>query len=228
MVNDPLVTIIIPMYNESATIGILLSHLVELVGNYEIIVVDDASNDSGREIVREYPTVTLVTHAKNLGKSDAIQSGLKASSGEIILIQDADLEYPATNIPKLIKPIIDNESSVVYGRRRNIESFLPISLLAKFTTSQLVLLLFGKSVQDVNTGHKVFRRNCLDGVLLNSKGFSFCAEVTIRLIQKSVDILEIPIDYFPRTKREGKKISFFDGFGIIKTIFSLKLEKSKR
>lgn len=214
------------MYNESATIGELLSRLTKLEGSYEVIVVDDASTDSGNEIVCKYPEVKLLTHSENLGKSDAIQSGLKVASGDIILIQDADLEYPTTNIPKLIRPIINNETSVVYGKRVNTGSFLPISLIAKFTISRLVYLLFGKSVEDVNTGHKVFKKTCLDGVLLSSKRFSFCAEVTIRLIQNSVKIHEVPIDYFPRTKNEGKKISYFDGFGIVKTIFSLKLQKS--
>ncbi|PIK14068.1 glycosyltransferase family 2 protein [Halobacteriovorax sp. JY17] len=226
MVNDPLVTIIIPMYNESATIGTLLGHLVQLQGNYEIIVIDDASTDESQKIVKKFPSVKLVTHGENLGKADAIQSGLRISSGEIILIQDADLEYPTTNIPRLIEPIVKNETSVVYGRRINVESFLPVSLIAKFTTSQLVWLLFGKSVQDINTGHKVFKRSCLDRLTLSSKGFSFCVEVTIKLIQGSICILEVPIDYYPRTKREGKKISIFDGFKIVKTIFSLKLQKN--
>ncbi len=214
------ISIIIPVFNEKNTIKEIIKKVkdVPLPIEKEIIVIDDESVDGTREILdelKEKLKFTLLKHHKNLGKGAAIKTGLSKVSGDFIIIQDADLEYDPKEYPELLNPLLSGEVKVVYGSR-NISGnprFSPLySLGGRFLTS-VFNLLFGTKLTDINTGFKVFKREVLENLKLEEKRFSFCEEITCKIIKKGYTIKEIPIKYAPRSFKEGKKIRWWrDGF----------------
>jgi len=218
-------SIIIPVFNEVATIETLLRRIaaVKLPVETEIIVVDDRSTDGTTDLVAALANqhgLFLNFHEKNQGKGAAIRTGLAKATGSIILIQDGDLEYNPDDYPKLIKPILEGKTRVVYGSRilgKNKMSYLRYYLGGRLL-SLLANLIYGIHITDEPTCYKVFDANLLKGLELEAKGFEFCPEVTAKVSRLGQQITEVPISYEPRSIEDGKKICLTDGLIAIWTL----------
>lgn len=218
-------SIIIPVYNEDKTIGELI-RIVKGVGlkgiKKEIIVVDDNSKDKTVEKLKKINGIKLILHRENLGKGAAIRTGVKHVTGDIVIIQDADLEYDPHDYYKLIKPIIERKAKVVYGSRRLKKENKKHSgfsfYLGGLILTAIVNLLYGIKITDEPTCYKVFRADILKGINLKCNRFEFCPEVTAKVAKKGIKIYEVPISYFPRSIKQGKKIKWRDGIGAIWTL----------
>ena len=227
-------SIIIPAYNEEKTIGEVLDKIrrVELGEvEKEIIVVDDGSRDKTVEIA-ENKDVKVIKHAKNIGKGGAIKTGINRATGNIILIQDADLEYEPNEYGNLIKPIMEGKTKVVYGSRILWQRQRKEVLEKKHSYSSFYLggriltvianLLYNIKITDEPTCYKVFDAEVLKSLNLKCKRFEFCPEVTAKVAKRGYKILEIPTPYYPRTFEEGKKIKFKDGLEAVWTLVKYK------
>ena len=213
---SPKISILIPAYNEAPFIERVLRKVLATSVEKEVIVVDDGSTDATAEILarlaRELP-IHVVRHPRNLGKGQAIRSALAHSRGEIILIQDADLEYDPQDYPVLLKPLWEEQATVVYGSRflgAHRASYF-WHRLGNWIITTLVNLLFNTSLTDVETGYKVFRRKAIDGMALRACRFDFEVEVTCKLLGRGHMIFEVPVAYYGRSYAEGKKVTWRDG-----------------
>ncbi len=208
-------SVIIPAFNEKNTIMEIIGRVLKTPFNKEVIVVDDGSTDGTAEILKRIPPgVKVITHDRNLGKGRAVRSGLETASGDVIIIQDADLEYNPEEYPKLVAPIEEGFADVVYGSRNALGNNPRSSFGFYFggvLLSKITNLLYGAKLTDEATCYKVFRADIIKNLKLESKGFEFCPEVTGKLLRRGVHIREIPISYRPRRKAEGKKITWKDG-----------------
>lgn len=222
-----ILSIIIPVFNEEKTISEILKRvfLVKLPAGLkkEIIVVDDGSKFK----VQNLKGIKLLSHSKNLGKGAAIRTGLKVATGELIIIQDGDLEYDPSYYPLLLKPILDRKADIVYGTRLidyplrlwgREKTILPLHLIANKFLTRLTNFLYNSNISDMETCYKLFKASCLEGIKLESGGFNFEPEITAKFLKKGFKIVEIPIKVEPRTHEEGKKINWRDGF---KAVFVL-------
>ena len=228
-------SIIIPVYNEEKTIEELVKRVksAKLPKNLskEIIVIDDASSDKTASILSLIKGIEVMKHKNNMGKGFAVRTGLKHARGDIILIQDADLEYDPDDYGKLIFPIILGKAKVVYGSR--LKNY-PLKLFGKkrtpllthFLGNKLLTLvtniLYGDGVTDMETCYKVMSRGVLDGIKLNAERFDFEPEITAKILKSGFQIHEIPIRVNPRGYDEGKKISWKDGFIAVWTLIKYK------
>jgi len=224
-------SIIIPCYNESATILEIVNKILNLKYNIEkeIILVDDFSDDGTKEIIRlnflNHKDISVIFHDKNSGKGAAIKTAKKFVSGDIIIIQDADLEYDPNDYKKLIEPIINKETKVVYGsrvlnqNRYSARGFT--SKLRVFGNHVLTIIsniLNKQKLTDAHTCYKVFSREVFDKINLEENDFSFCPEVTSKVSKLGYEIIEVPISYNGRDYKNGKKIKFSDAFKALKTL----------
>ncbi|QQR76406.1 glycosyltransferase family 2 protein [Candidatus Nomurabacteria bacterium] len=219
-----LISIVIPVYNEKNTILNLLQRVKNSeIGNFskEIIVVDDCSNDGTREILKTLndPHIKVFYHAVNIGKGSALRTGFSKVNGEIIIVQDADLEYDPSEYMKLLSPIEHGASSVVYGSRYiSSETRKKIPFGTWFVT-KITNILYSSSLTDEPTCYKVFRKSILEDLDLQCERFEFCPEFTAKVLKKGVKIFEVPISYKRRTKSEGKKLKWFrDGCEAVWTL----------
>ncbi len=219
------ISVLIPVYNESLCIEALLNKVCGRTEPGEIIVVDDGSTDGTAQILERLKTldsrILVIRHEKNRGKGAAIRSGLSRVTGDIIIVQDADLEYDPADYPALLSPFRDENVMVVYGSRliNPANKFSYFSFAAGgMLLSLLTSILFLTRITDEPTGYKLFRKNILDGIILTCEGFEFCPEITAKILRKHIPIREVPISYHPRTIAEGKKIRFRDGMIAIKTL----------
>jgi len=217
-------SIIMPVYNERDTVVEVIRAVMEapLTLEKELIVVDDGSTDGTREVLErvEDPAVKVVYQEQNQGKGAAIRRGLREVTGDIVIIQDADMEYDPRDYQKLVDPIVSGEAEVVYGSRqlgKNTFSYRRYYLGGLFL-SWLTNLLYGSSITDEPTCYKVFRKDVLDSINLKCKRFEFCPEVTAKVLKKGIKIVERPISYRPRSIEEGKKIRWKDGLEAIVTL----------
>lgn len=234
------VTIIIPAYNEERTVAEVLKKVNSLsLGDLkkEIIVIDDGSTDQTfnkiRSVAKDIPSLYPIRHKKNKGKGAAVVSGIKKATGDIIVIQDADLEYNPEDIPRLIKPILDNKAMVVYGTRLktkpvffgknrtpHLHHFFGNKLLSLITS-----ILYGSSISDMETGYKAMKQEVLSGIRLHARSFDFEPEITAKILKKKIRIYEIPIKTRPRSYQEGKKILWTrDGLQALYTLIKYKFE----
>jgi glycosyltransferase involved in cell wall biosynthesis len=226
------VAVVIPVYNEATTIAAILDAIraVEIpTFEKEIIVVDDGSTDGTGRILDDYAVrhagttrLTVIHLPANRGKAAAIRTGLSAAQGEVVLIQDADLEYSPADYHRLLAPFSDPATQVVYGSRF-METRWPTGMklrywLANKIFTSLVNLLYHAHLTDEGTGYKLFRREAIMALDLRTQGFRFCPEATCKLLGKGIRITEVPISYRARNSREGKKPRFSDGIAIIATI----------
>ena len=217
-------SIIIPCFNEEKTIEALLLRVSQVPVEKEIIVVNDGSSDRSPEILRELTerhNIELINHPRNYGKGRAFKSGLKVATGEVVIVQDADLEYdPQDFIPILDKFKLDGVE-VVYGSRNlnkeNRHSYFRYYLGGVLIT-KIANLLFSSKLTDEPTCYKTFRREVINKIRIEGDGFEWEPEVTAKLLKAGYQIEEVPIKYFPRSFREGKKLSWRDG---VKAIFTL-------
>ena len=209
------VTIILPAYNEEKTIGEIIRRLAALPIDKEIIVVDDASTDATPEEIRNSGVdVFHITQPHNQGKGAAIRAALAQANGEVTIVQDADLEYDPNDIPKLVQPVLDGKTDIVYGSRflkgMNERMALPNKIVNRLLV-WAVALLFGKKISDEATCYKAVRTNVLRAMNLQCNRFEFCPEVTAKALRMGKSIMELPIGYEPRSKAAGKKIRWTDG-----------------
>lgn len=220
-------SIIIPAYNEAATIREVIKRVYAVdIGDIEkeVIVSNDCSSDGTAEIVdelrHEYPGL-IVYHAPiNLGKGAAVRVGMGLASGDLYLVQDADLELDPADYPALLVPFADGATSVVYGSRFLKRNKLTsrTGLMANRFLTLLTNLLYRGGLTDMETAYKVFRPACLDGIRLRCVRFDFEPEITAKLLKAKHKIVEVPIRYTPRTAEEGKKIAWGDGLDAIYTL----------
>jgi dolichol-phosphate mannosyltransferase len=220
-------SIIIPLYNEKGTIEELLKRINSVKLNKEIIIVDDYSTDGSREWLKntKIKNVKKVFHDKNYGKGMAIRSGIKEVTGDIVIIQDADLEYDPNDYLELVKPIEEGKTEVVYGSRilgnliKNMKSKHAQAYYEYYYGGRLLTILtnilYNAKITDEPTCYKVFKTDVIKNINLKCTRFEFCPEVTAKIRKKGYKIFEVPIKYNPRTLNEGKKIKFKDGFEAI-------------
>jgi glycosyltransferase involved in cell wall biosynthesis len=216
-------SVVIPCFNEARQIVQVLDAVGQVDLEKEIIVVDDASTDRTRELLDEYKRrVPIVTCYKpvNEGKGAAIRSGLALASGEIAIIQDADLEYDPRQFPEMIAPIVRGEATVVYGSRfrGSIKGMKPANRMANYLLTWTANLLYGARITDEATCYKAFRTDVIRALPLRCSRFEFCPEVTAKLCKRGVRIREVPIRYAGRTSAEGKKIRWTDGVSALWTL----------
>ena len=223
-------SVVIPVYNEMNTIGEVLSKVLEVHLPKEVIVIDDCSTDGTREFLKEWEAggqkgrneeVRVSYQPRNMGKGAAVRSGFKQVTGDIVIIQDADLEYHPQEYPKLIEPILDGRADVVYGSRflgTPSRTLMLRQTLANKLLTRLSNLCTGFSLTDMETGYKVFKREVLDHLHLKSNRFGFEPEVTAKIAKMNYRIYEVPISYRGRDYREGKKIRWVDGLKAILSI----------
>ncbi len=222
-------SVIIPVYNEKNTIEEIIHRVlnVEIGLEKEIIVVDDCSQDGTREILEglNQPNIKVYFHSKNQGKGAALQTGFSKAEGDIILIQDADLEYDPREYPILLEPILDGRADAVYGSRflggphrvLFFWHYIGNRLLTTFSN-----MLSNLNLTDMETCYKVFKREVLNKITLKSKKFGFEPEITTKLAKLKCRIYEVPISYSGRDYSEGKKISWKDGIAAIFHIIRFK------
>ncbi len=213
----PKLSVIIPVYNERSTIQEVIRRVHEVSIAKEIIIVDDFSSDGTREWLKNLsdPQVTVLFHERNMGKGAAIRSGLAKAAGEIILIQDADLEYSPKDYPELLKPILEDHADVVYGSRflggpHRVLFFWHYMGNVLFTF--IANMLYNINLSDMGTCYKVFRADVIKKMKLKSDRFGFEPEVTAKVCKQHLRLYEVPISYYGRTYAEGKKITWRDGF----------------
>ncbi len=218
-------TIIIPSYNEARTlVRVVKSALaVRIPYKKEIIIVDDGSTDQTLQVLKNLPKdkkLIIIINKQNLGKGASIVRALKKATGDLVLIQDADLEYNPSDIPMLLAPFKNNYIDVVYGSRvlgNNPISHWTFNFGGRVVTV-ITNFLYGTKITDEPTGYKVFRKDLLLALNLRSKGFEFCPEVTAKTAKKGIKIVEVPISYKPRSVSE-KKINWRDGIAAIFYLF---------
>lgn len=214
-------SVIIPIFNEKDTLKEIISRVQATGIPDEIILVDDGSSDGTTNIVKEYEGekgFRTVIHNKNQGKGAAVRSGLNAATGDVLLIQDADLEYDPRDYPALLKPIEEGLADVVYGSRflggsRRVAMFWHMvanKLLTLFTN-----VLYNTILTDMETGYKVFKKEVVEDMPLHAKRFEFEPEFTAKILKRNYRIFEVPISFNPRDYEEGKKIGLSDAFEAI-------------
>jgi len=210
-------SVIIPVFNEERTIDTVIDRVkgTSLPGGVEkeIVIVNDGSTDGTARHLEKYQAdswLKIFHQEKNQGKASAVVLGIQQSTGDIIIIQDADLEYDPNDYARLIQPIIDGKYAVVYGSRflGKIENMTFINRLANIITRVTFNILYGTKMTDVNTCYKIIRKDILKDITLQAQHFGIDTEITAKIIKKGYPILEIPIHYKARTKQEGKKIDW--------------------
>ena len=228
------VSIVIPVFNESGTIRHVVERVVAVQMPKEIIVVDDASTDGTREIIEKElkgKVDKIIHHPFNQGKGAAMQTGIKHATGDIVMVQDADLEYDPAEYPLLLKPILDGKADVVYGSRFAGHGPHRVLFFWHYLGNKLITTLSNMvtnlNLTDVETGFKVFRKDILDKIRLEENRFGFEIEITIKLARLKCRIYEVGISYCGRDYSEGKKITWKDGIRAIFCILKYGILKPK-
>jgi glycosyltransferase involved in cell wall biosynthesis len=225
-------SIVIPAYNEARTIAEALDAVLavdlsslDVPIEKEIIVVDDGSSDGTCDVLERYADrgIRVVRHERNRGKGAAIRSGFAVISGDVVLIQDADLEYDPQDYPRLLDPILRGRADVVYGSRlsggRPQRVFLYWHLVGNRFLTFLTNILYNATLTDMETGYKVFRRQVVQEMRLHEDDFRIEPEMTAKVLKSGrLRVYEVPIAYYGRSYNEGKKITWRDGFGAIATL----------
>jgi len=225
------VSIIIPVFNEERHIRKVIDQVLEvpLKISKEIIIVDDGSHDRTPEILRKFQAkkaIKVIFQKENLGKGAAIRKGLKVAMGEIILIQDADLEYSIDDYPALLKPLVEGHADIVYGSRfkGKITGMRWPNFLANKILTLSANLLYGLNISDEATAYKAFKREVIKSIPLKCQRFEFCPEVTAKAAKKHYRFLEVPITYHGRDAQKGKKIKAKDGFEALWTLIKYRFK----
>jgi glycosyltransferase involved in cell wall biosynthesis len=214
-------SVVIPVYNEEATLRTILARVCRIPIPKEIILVDDCSTDGTREILRtlaDVPGLQLICKPHNEGKGAALRSGFAAATGDVVVVQDADLEYDPRDFPQLLQPIIEGRADVVYGSRFLGDAPRDPSWLHRFGNGLLTRasnLLTGLHLTDMETCYKAFRRDVLRGIEIRQNRFGFEPEVTAKLARRGARIVEVPINYDARGYTEGKKIGIQDALNAL-------------
>ena len=218
------ISILIPVYNEKDSLLEILSQVesVDFKLEKEIILIDDCSTDGTQNLYESLP-YKVIYHKRNMGKGAALRTGFEAATGDIIIIQDADLEYNPSDYKPLVHLIATDTADVVYGSRladkRNNGNFLLLSFLANVTLTALTRLLYGTYLTDMETCYKAFRADFIKDITIKSNRFDFEPEITAKILKKNARFMEVPISYNARKVHQGKKITWKDGVQAIWTLF---------
>jgi glycosyltransferase involved in cell wall biosynthesis len=224
---SPLVSVLIPAYDERATIEAVVRRVAELPLRLEIVAVDDGSRDGTGDVLRalagEISTLRVLSHTKNRGKGAAMRTAIAASTGDIVVVQDADLEYDPRDVPRLIDPILSGQADVVYGSRLRGGQPQRAHLFWHYAGNRFLSLLtnvlYNTTISDMEVGYKAFRGDLIRSVDLVSDDFGFEPEVTAKVLRRpGVRLYELPISYYGRTYAEGKKITWRDGVKAVVTL----------
>ncbi len=228
------VSIIIPIYNEIQHVQEMLKRVISAPlpegCKKEIIVIDDGSTDGTTQLLEDLHRKGLIRFHEsilNFGKGTALRMGLRLATGQIVLVQDGDLEYDPNDYPRMLEPILAGKASVVYGSRflGKLDGMRLPNLLANKTLTFLANLLYGAHITDEATAYKVFRRDVMDRLQLQCKRFEFCPEVTAKVRKMGIPIHEVPISYHGRTIAEGKKIRWKDGIEAVYTLLRFRMRR---
>jgi glycosyltransferase involved in cell wall biosynthesis len=217
-------SVLVPVYNERATVAEVIRRMraVEVPLTVQIIVVDDGSSDGSDKVLDALgdSTVRVIHHKVNRGKGAAIRTALAEAQGDLVMVQDADLEYDPNDWPRLLDPILRGKARVVYGSRFTGErkNMLPLHWIGNRFLSLVTNVLYSSTLSDMETCYKVFDARVLDGLTIVSNKFDFEAEITAKVLRRGYRIYEIPVSYAGREPSEGKKITWRDGFGAIKAL----------
>jgi glycosyltransferase involved in cell wall biosynthesis len=220
------ISIIIPCYNEIATINQIINKIIETISyDYEIIVVDDYSTDGTREVLENQlkdKIFKVLLNEKNFGKGYSLKKGISNATGDIIVIQDADLEYDPSEYPKLVEPIKDGHADVVYGSRFTGSEEKAVLFfwhrVGNFLLTTFSNMLTNLNLTDMEVGYKAFKSEILKKIDLKENRFGFEPEITAKIAKMNLKIYEVGIKYYGRSYKEGKKITWKDGFSAIRCI----------
>jgi glycosyltransferase involved in cell wall biosynthesis len=217
--NEKCLSVVIPAYNEAQTLSHIVDKVIKVPQLLELVIVDDCSSDNTPQVLRnlcaKYPNIKTVRHAKNRGKTEALKTGFRLTEGEIVIVQDADLEYDPAEIPDVIAPIVSGQADVVFGSRflvrKAARAVYFYHYLANKTLTFCSNLATNINLTDVETCYKAFRGEIIRQMKITSCGFGFEIEVTAKVAKLRCAIYETPISYYGRTYEEGKKITARDG-----------------
>jgi glycosyltransferase involved in cell wall biosynthesis len=224
-------TVLIPVFNERATVEEIIRRVqrAEVGLTLDIIVVDDGSSDGTTDILRSLrdPMVRVLFHEQNQGKGAALRTGLAQATGDLLVIQDADLEYDPDDWPALLAPIRKHKASVVYGSRFTGQrmNMLPLHWLGNRLLSLVTNVLYSSTLSDMETCYKAFDRRVLDGLTIRSNRFDFEPEITAKVLRRGFRIYEVPISYAGREFEDGKKITWRDGLGALRALIKYRFTR---
>jgi glycosyltransferase involved in cell wall biosynthesis len=217
-------SVIIPAYNEVNTIREIVRRVQAINLASEIIIVDDGSKDGTRDIIKELDSqnsVRVILHERNQGKGAAVRTGISAASGDVMLIQDADLEYDPREYPHLLQPIEEGLADVVYGSRflgAPHRAILFWNMVANQLLTFMTNILYNTILSDMETGFKVFKKEVVKDMVIHARRFDFEPEFTAKVLKRKVRIYDVPIAFNPRDYTEGKKIGLRDAFEAVWTL----------
>jgi glycosyltransferase involved in cell wall biosynthesis len=219
----PLLSVVIPVYNEIETLGEVVERVKAVPLAKEIILVDDGSRDGSRELIQRLaasdPSIRAFLHDRNQGKGAALRTGFMQARGDVVLIQDADLEYNPSDYPALLKPIQEAGADVVYGSRFLIREYARVHLFWHYMGNRFLTFLSniftGLNLTDMETCYKMFRRDVIQRIEIRSRRFTVEPELTAKVARMRLKVYEVPISYAGRGYREGKKITWRDGLAAL-------------
>jgi glycosyltransferase involved in cell wall biosynthesis len=220
----PVLSILMPVYNEASTLNMILDRVLalDLGFDFEVIAVDDCSTDTTLEILRSRTDrrLRVLHHEVNRGKGAAVQTALDAAIGDVVVVQDADLEYDPLQLAGLVAPVVAGETDVVYGSRflGRFDNMRWRNRMANQALSAMTRLLYGATVTDMETCYKVMRRTVVADMRIEAQRFDLEPELTARLLRRGHGIVELPISYQGRSHAEGKKIGWRDGIDAVRTL----------
>jgi glycosyltransferase involved in cell wall biosynthesis len=229
-------SVVVPVYNEEKTLAAVVEKLIALPRLLEAVIVDDCSTDDTPAILDflrvKYPELVVARHEKNKGKTEALKTGFRLTRGDVVIVQDADLEYDPQEIPEVIEPILQGKADVVFGSRFLVRRAARAVYFYHYLGNKLLTFLSNLATNinltDVETCYKAFRGEIIRNLRISSSGFGFEIEVTAKVAKLKCAIYEVPISYYGRTYEEGKKITVWDGVAAIYYILRYNLLCSKR
>ena len=226
-----LLSVIVPVYNERVTVTEVIRRIraVDVPVEVEVIVVDDGSSDGTDKVLSALgdSTVRILTHEVNRGKGAAIRTGMGAARGDLLLVQDADLEYDPEDWPALLDPILRGKAQVVYGSRftGQRKNMMPLHWIGNRFLSLVTNVLYSSTMSDMETCYKLFDRRVLEGITIQSDKFEFEPEITAKVLRRGYRIYEVPISYAGREISEGKKITWRDGLGALRALIKYRFAR---
>ena len=224
-------SVIVPVYDERNTVVEIVRRMraVDLPVDLEIVIVDDGSTDGTGDVLRQLAdsTVRVVLHEHNKGKGAAIRTGLEKVTGDLVLIQDADLEYDPEDWPSLLDPILRGKAQVVYGSRftGQRKNMMPLHWMGNRFLSLVTNILYSSTMSDMETCYKLFDRRVLEGITIQSDKFDFEPEITAKVLRRGYRIYEVPISYAGREMSEGKKITWRDGISALRALIKYRFTR---